>query len=141
MRVEYPIDNLENRLDALEKIFASVSLTNAVEIGYIMKHGDFTNKLNPKNSIVDTLLEIFRVPIKFVYYSLRATSVDEGLFYYFNIGVDFMLSYLSKEDKNILIDEAKGGMDSKCWGVSKFKEYVVNNKFDFPDEYLGVMLG
>lgn len=141
MRVEYPIDNLENRLDAIEKLFATVSLSSAVEVGYIMKHGDFTNKLNSKKGTVDTLLRNFGMPIKFVYYSLRADLIDEGLLYYFNIGVDFMLSYLSKEEKNILINEANGGMDSRCWGVSKFKEYVANNRFYFPDEYIGVMLG
>lgn len=141
MRVEYPTNNLENRLDAIEKLFATVSLSSAVEVGYIMKHGDFTNKLNSKKSTVDILLRDFRVPKKFVYYSLIATSVDERMFYYFDIGVDFMLSYLSKEEKNILINEANSGMDSMCWGVGKFKEYVANNRFDFPDEYIGVMLG
>ena len=112
MRVEYPVDNLENRLDGIEKLYTAVSLSCAVEIGYIIKHGDFTNKLNIKKSTVDALSEIFRLPSKFIYYPTRATSVDKELVYYFNIGVDFMLSYLPKEDKNILIEEAKRDMEA-----------------------------
>jgi len=140
MRVKYPIDNLDNRIKLVANSYSS--LINLPLIGYALMHSDFTNNRSGLSSV--TIHPISDYPD---YIALREEENINKQKDYIIIGLDFALEYLNEEWINDLIRSLRfrnGESDFGRWR-KKVKEiilgYITNNKEEFSEIYLELMLG
>lgn len=135
MRVKYPIDHLDNRIELVADSFPSLIYLTC--IGYALIHGDFTN-------CHFSVLGVCDYPNYIILIKEENVNRQKD---YIIIGLDFALEYLSDEWINGLIKRLHyRSIDSetKKW-EAKVKEiiveYIADNKNEFSDIYLELMLG
>jgi len=135
MRVEYPLNNLKRKIDFLTKIEA-VKNYRMSYIGYLIMHGDFTNKSLKRLS--DVTPEIGLYEVKAV--GLEEVPRDKEFIEWIKIGTDVCLFYMKK------YRELFQTFQSKCIGEGLLteenivKNYIIANKDEFPDAYLELIL-
>jgi len=135
MRVKYPIDNLENRIELVTN--SVPSLINLGYIGYGLIHGDFTK-------CYSSILGVCEFPDYFVLRNGENVNKQKK---YIIAGLDFVLEYLSDEWINELIVRMRFGNAGIGTGIWKTKveeiilNYIADNKNEFSDIYLEMMLG
>lgn len=135
MRVKYPIENLENRIEVVASSLPN--LTNLSCIGYALVHCDFTKRYSGLFSVV-------------AYPKYIILSEEENVIIqkdYIIVGLDFILEYLNDEWVNELIESLCFRNDESNFGRwrEKVKEiilnYIADNKEEFSDVYLELILG
>lgn len=135
MRVKYPINNLDNRIEVVANSLPS--LINLPCIGYALIHGDFTK-------CYFGVLGVWAYPDYII--STKEENVNRQKKYIIT-GLDFALEYLSDDWIDELIVRLRFRNTESELGrwKTKVKEiifgYIADNKNEFSEIYLELMLG
>lgn len=148
MRIKYPIDNLENRKWAMTNNIFEIRLSNLQRFGYMLKHGDFSNEIKEasfsdlKNCTPYDFCEMEYGNYDVMYYEEQKELIL--------ITIDFIINYLSIDLIGCIINDPREVYSAlvykpHAYYKQKIKniivEYVEENKEEFPEVYLELMLG
>lgn len=151
MRVKYPIDNLENRKKAMLCNVYRIQLNNLQELGYMLKHGDFS-----QGKMKEILERHDRNGVNFYFHvnyfcdfpcDIGVISLYKEQREYILIALDFVISYLPIEyTKEIIFSDIeffKGTELGEDMIVTRniAVNYIEENKEEFPEIYLELKLG
>jgi len=138
MRVKYPLNNLERKIDLSIKDDA-INYYRMSYIGYLIVYGDFTiEPIEPIAHLSDTVPDAGQYHNK----SMRFTtgSKDEEFIEWTKIGTDFCLSYIKKYGE-LFATLQEGYLGNSALAEKNIiEEYIIDNKDEFPDAYLEMML-